>query len=401
MQYIITNFVYGTGPYLRTTELAIAINNEFDGRGKEKMGIIVPWVYGEKQKRIMLEEFESYEEKNPGLILLDPMLGATLQKVFYGEKSYEEALRIFVEQFDMLSKEEHEHLSRNFDVFDLQGNKHTVRSADIAFEINRAPRICYNIAPAYSVTFGYVSEILQSVLDVPQETVALDRALVKQAIAIAEKIEASHVFHALAHPGTFSFKKDRMPRFSDEILIPPTIANILPNIGKITEGVYPVKNSVQTETSEISNGIYVTITGIPGLERLYEETRKLGLKLYSNDTKAIPGSEYLSPHYISNQNIKLQFARSGWGSVWLSQLSGTPFVAPNFDPKDDPEIYFNNKCIEKLGLGVIYRGQSLAEIIREAEKLKARIQNFNHKLLEQFGTLNGNEYAAKKIVENV
>lgn len=380
MKYIITNFVYGTGPYLRTTELAIAINSEFEKQEKENMGIIIPLVYGEKQKRIMLEEFIEYDRKNPGMILLDPGLGEILKKIFYGERSYEEALRTFVVQHDVLSKEAHEHLSGDFEVIDLQGKKLSVNGKNIALEVNRSPRILFNVAPAYSVTFGYMSEILESVAEESRKNIALDPVLANQALHIAENIEASHVFHALSHPGTFSYRT-QTAHFTDEILIPPTIT--------------PPTSS----TKKIPEGIYVTITGILGLERLYEEARKLGLKLYSNDIKAVPGSEYLSPHYIPNPNIKLQFARSGWGSVWLSQLSGTPFVAPDFDPKDDPEIYFNNICIEKLGLGVIYRGQSLVEILNESEKLKPSIQKLNQELLGQFGTLNGNEYAAKKIVE--
>lgn len=383
MKYIITNFAYGTGPYLRTTELAIAVNNELEKRGKEKMGIIVPWVYGEKQKRVMLEEFSEYNKKYPGIIVLDSKLGAILKKVFYGDNSYEEALRMFVSESERLSGEAHAHLSKNFETTDLEGKTQSVQGRDIAVEVNRAARITYDIAPTYSVTFGYISEILSEAIKEPEENIKLDRALAKEAIIVAKKIEVNSIFHALAHPGTFSYQKERKPTFPDEILIPPTIA------------------ALPTNREKIDEGIYVTITGIPGLERLYKEAKKLGLKLYSNDTSAVPGSEYLSPHYISNENIKLQFARSGWGSIWLSQLSGTPFVTPEFDPTDDPEIYFNTMCIEKLGLGMVYRGQPLEEIINQSEIMKPNIQKFNKTLLEQFGVLDGNVYIAKRIVKEL
>lgn len=383
MKYIITNFAYGTGPYLRTTELAIAINNELEKQGKEKMGIVVPWIYGEKQKRVMLEEFSEYNKKSPGIILLDLKLGAILKQIFYGDNSYEEALRAFVSESERLSGEAHTHLSQSFEVTDLEGKIQSIHGRDIVVELNRAPRITYTIAPAYSVTFGYISEILSEAIRESEGTIRLNRILAREAIVIAEKIEANSVFHALAHPGTFSYQKNRKPRFFDEILIPPTIAGLPTNREKIDEG------------------IYVTITGIPGLGHLYEEAKELGIKLYSNDTNAVRGSEYLSPHYISNANIKLQFARSGWGSIWLSQLSGTPFVAPEFDPTDDPEIYFNNVCIEKLGLGIIYRGQPLGEIINQSEIMKPNIKKFNEALLAQFGILNGNEYIAKLIVDKI
>ena len=383
MKYIITNFAYGTGPYLRTTELGIAINSEREKQGKEVLGIIVPWVYGERQLRIMREEFGAYDKKYPGIILLDKKLGEILKKVFYGDNSYEEALQMFVSESETLSREAHKHLSQNFEATDLQGNIQSVQGRDIVVEVNRAPRIMYDVAPAYSVTFGYISEILGEAIKEPEEKIKLDRILTKEAIAVAEKIEASSIFHALAYPGTFSYQESHKRKLSNELLIPPTITPPISNLETIDEG------------------IYVTITGIPGLERLYEEAKKLGLKLYSNDTKAVSGSEYLSPHYISNPNIKLQFARSGWGSIWLSQFSGTPFVAPEFDPYDDPEIYFNNLCIEKLELGIIYHGQSLQEIINQSEIMKPHIQEFNQMLLKQFGILDGNEYVAKLIAEKI
>ncbi len=210
----------------------------------------------------------------------------------------------------------------------------------------------------------------------------MDRALVKRAIPLAQKLESKQKLLCLAHPGTFSYLKDRKSLYPFEKLIPPTIFPPKPNKDPIDEG------------------IYVTITGIPGLERLYQEARQLGLKLYSNDPEAVPGSEELLPHVVPNPRIKLQFARAGWGSVWLSQLSGTPLVVPNFDPKDDPEIFFNNRCIEELRLGIVYQGQSLKEILGESERLRPGIQKFNQELVQRFGTLNGNRYAARLIADD-
>ncbi len=381
MRYIVTNFAYGTGPYLRTTELALALNRELEAAGAERLGIIVPWVYGEKQRRIMLEEFGEYERAHPGEILLDAKLGALLRSVFYGGNTYEHALRLWVDQAERISREAREHLSAMITLEGLNGGEYSIRGSDIVLELCRAPRVSYGIAPVYSVTFGHISEILEHIVEEPAEAIAVDRALVRAAIPLARSLEAAAAFHGLAEPGTFSYLQNRAPRYPTEVAIPPTIS--------------PPKPSAEP----FAEGIYVTITGIPGLERLYAGARSLGLKLYSNDPKAVPESEYLSPHLIPNPRIKLQFARSGWGSVWLSQLAGTPFVTPDFDPFDDPEIYFNNRCIEELGLGIIYRGQPLVGILDQAERLRPGISERNQKLLERFGTLDGNAYAAKRIAE--
>lgn len=381
MKYIVNNFAYGTGPYLRTTELALAVNEELESRGQNRLGIIVPWVYGEKQKRIMLEEFSSTNKKYPGEILLCARLGEILKTIFYGDNTYQESLRIWADKFDEVNSAASGYLKGDIDVEDLDGHKKVVSGHDVVMELSRSGRVKYGLPLSYGVSFGHTSEILKNTLAVSTNEIAVDRELVKQVIPLAEEVENQHKLLAVAHPGTFSYLANRQI-YHKEVLIPPTIYPPVPN------------------NDDIAEGIYVTITGIPGLERLYGEAQKLGLKLYSNDPKTVPGSEKLLPHVVPNPRIKLQFARSGWGSVWLSMLSGTPFVCPEFDPKDDPEIYFNNLCIEKLGLGVIYRGQPLAEILASAEALKLKIQTLNKNLLDRFGTCDGNRYCAKNIVDD-
>ena len=49
MTHIITTFAHGNGPYSRTIDLALAVNQ----RLKEKMPIVVPLVYGDRQKKII------------------------------------------------------------------------------------------------------------------------------------------------------------------------------------------------------------------------------------------------------------------------------------------------------------------------------------------------------------
>jgi len=382
VKYIVTNFVYGTGPYLRTTELALAVNAELESRGQNRLGIIVPWVYGDKQKRIMLEEFSAVNQKYPNEILLCARLGEILKTIFYGDNTYEQALRIWADKFNEVNLAATNYLKGDIEVEDLDGHKKVVSGGNIALELSRSGRVKYGLPFSCGVSFGHVSEILKNTLTVSMEEIAVDRDLVRRVIPLAEEIENQQELLAIAHPGTFSYLANRHP-YGKEILIPPTIYPPVPN------------------SNDIVAGIYVTITGIPGLERLYQEAQQLGLKVYSNDSKTVPGSEKLLPHVVPNPKIKFQFARSGWGSVWLSQLSGTPLVMPDFDPKDDPEIYFNNRCVEKLGLGVVYRGQGLAELIDQAEGLKPALKTFNQKLLDQFGTLDGNRYAAKLIVEKL
>lgn len=382
MKYLVTNFAYGTGPYLRTTELVIAFNNELERRGQARIPVIVPWVYGEKQKAIMLEEFSAHIAAHPGEILLDATLGAILKEIFYsGKEKYEETLRAWVSTVGDVSKRAHDHLSGSFEVENFAGEKQRVNGTDIVLEINRSPRLRYDVAPSYSTTFGYIAEILENTLALPQGVVDVDPWLLKQGVAVADSIEGKQDMNLMAYPATFSWKAGHAPRYDGEVLVPP-----------ITDLPRP-------HTDAMEEGLFVTITGIEGLERLYGEARELGLKLYSNDTAAVEGSTKALPHVIPNPAIKLQFARAGWGSIWLSMFCGTPLVLPAFDPTDDPEIYFNNAAVEGLGIGTIYNGQPLQEILEHGAAVRTASAKVRDVIMKAWGTLNGNEVCARLMAD--
>ncbi len=145
----------------------------------------------------------------------------------------------------------------------------------------------------------------------------------------------------------------------------------------------------------------MTVTGITGInKRLFKELHKVGLRIYTNKPGPIPFSKKARPTIVFNKNILLHFARVGWGSAWLSWSTETTLIALPYDSKDDPEVYFNNICIEKIGLGKIYTGQPVEELLRFRDDYKKNIKSINNKLIEKYGTLNGVEYTAEKIVDH-
>lgn len=377
-KFAVTNFAYGTGPYLRTTELALAFNDELERRGHERLGIIAPLVYGERQKKIMREEFADRADE----ILLDEKLGALLKSIFYGDNTYDEALDRWTENVNDISAAAKKHLSGKIEAATLSGNPKIIDGKDIVLELSRSPRVRYDAAPSYFTTFGYIAEILGGIKKVSTDKVSVRRDLLEKGIEAANWVESVGRLHAVAYPATFSWQEDYEARYPDEILTPP------------------ITRPYEANAENIEPGIFVTITGIPGLERLYADAKRLGIKLYSNDPEAVPGSIKKLPHVIPNKNILFQFARSGWGSVWLSMMSGVPFVVPEFDPTDDPEIYFNNLAIEKLGIGAVYRGQPLEEILNKREELKKNSKSICDKILSRWGTLDGNRFCAKLFAED-
>lgn len=382
---IVTNFAYGTGPYLRTTELTIAFNDELQKRGHARLPVIIPWVYGERQRKIMLEEFGEHDKTYPGELLLDEELGALLKSVFYGDNTYREALEKWVDEEETISKKAHDHLSGMLSVETLSGEKKELNGKDITIELNRSPRIRYSVAPSYFTSFGYIGEILEEAQKVGRKAIDLDPELLERGIAVAHRIEKDQKMHAIAYPATFSGSRDYTPRYCAEVLTPPISSQTLP-----------------PPTEPLPAGIFVTITGIPGLERLYKEAKEFGLKLYTtaSGVSSVPESIAVGINAIAHPAIAFQFARAGWGSIWASLFSGTPLVVPAFDPTDDPEIYFNNKMVEALGIGSIYHGQGLQEILNEKDAVQKHSQELSDKIMERWGTHDGNTVCASLFVDD-
>lgn len=360
--------------------MALAFNNQLERAGRDRLGIIVPWVYGEKQKRIMLEEFASDENKHPGEILLDKNLGNILGEIFYSGGEYEKTLKKWVDFFEETSASARHYLSGALNLETLSGKKISARGKDIAVELNRAPRVLYNVAPAYFTSFAYLSDILEHSLN--ELNLHFDRDLLKKGIAIADKIESAQKMKAIAYPATFSCYPSYRSRYEREILVPPIMS--LPKVNR----------------DKIDQGIFVTVSGILGMQEIYQVTTMEGLKIYTNDPEKISNGIKASPDLIGNPNIVFQFARSGWSSVWTSLIVGTPLVAPEFVENDDPEIYFNNRCLEEMKLAVIYRGQPLKEILSKLEEVKDAYRKITKYILDRWDTLDGNDCAAKIFAED-
>ena len=97
-KYILLNFLHGNGPYLRTLELALAVNDALEKRGFDRLGIIVPWVYKLRQYEIIKQNFRQVLRRDPNEIVLDKNLGELLGPLFYNEEKFEDTLKQLLTQ---------------------------------------------------------------------------------------------------------------------------------------------------------------------------------------------------------------------------------------------------------------------------------------------------------------
>ena len=97
MEYILTNFNHGNGPYIKTITLCIAVNEELKKRGYSPLPIIVPHIYGDLQKKILSEEFADTLKDDPEALLLDDFSGELLESLLFKTGHYQRNLELLLE----------------------------------------------------------------------------------------------------------------------------------------------------------------------------------------------------------------------------------------------------------------------------------------------------------------
>ncbi len=316
---------------------------------KEKFGgsrIVMPLIYEDKQKAILEEEFGTDHS-----IEFDEWLGKLIDSISYKHESYENWLLSWIEHIDETQDQIKSHISDTY-------------GSDF-LELARSPIVNLGGSESFAVLFSRTSEILARSIN--EDTITIDKELLKKASDRMKTLESQFTKIFITDPGTFDASES-------DVSVPLT-ATLKDN---------------STEVDEPS--VYVSISGIPN-RKLDDVKSQIDLPVFTNkDT---------SPHIVADENIVLQVARSGWGACWMSLLSGTPLVVAEYDPSDDPEIYFNNKRIEELGIGLVHKGEKLSELLPELPRLKKSIEDYRSSLLEQYGTLNGAEYVAAVILSSV
>lgn len=383
-KYIILNFSHGNGPPLRTAEVAIAINDELESRGHDRMGIIVPWVYRIRQKTIFEENFGELLKRHPDEFVFDKNFEPLLRDLlFYESVSYGDWLTHYTKSYAEVEKKVQKYIASGIEGETWAGKSVKVSFDNISVCVSRYPIVHFGIKRSYYVSFAYNSEIIErafgeGIIDVPE-------MVLKAGADIYTGIEKRHKLHFIAEPATFSWDKNRKKRYETEMTTPLNIVrNIKPPFWKF-----------------LSKGVYVTITGIPGMERLFEEIKSEGLSIYTHKTGLIKRSKRAKPTEVMNhKNLLLHFSRIGWGSAWLSFLTETPLIALPYDEGDDLEVYFNNIALEKLGIGRVYRGESIKELLGWATEYKSNVRKIKEDLMKKYGTLDGAKYTAKKIVSD-
>lgn len=353
MAFILCNPGYGNGPILRCAEVAVALNTALEKAKKPRAAIILPLLYGKKQRKMFEEEFPGYP------FVFDETLGSIIASLVRENEAYEKFLRHWIANVDDVSAKVRVHIRSTY------GN--------IMCEIARVPLVETNISPAYAAGFAKISTILRA--SSKESAVTIPKNILRAASIRMEKLERRYNLYLLTEPGSFPGRGASM--------IPPTITK---------------KRLVHDIAGRSA---YVTVSGMRHPELLNSIARELNIQTFSHAPERISNAKHATPAALEHHNIVLHVARAGWGALWNSLLTTTPLLTLPYDPDDDPEILFNIRRMRSLKLGMLYKGQASTEIFKKAKLLKIAMTAYRKKLKARFGTLDGSAIAAQKILAHL
>ena len=91
MLTILTNFGAGFGPLVRTFDMARRIRHQLKSIWDEPINILIPWVYGEDQLRIIKEEVAD-EPELLNRVFLSQELGDVIRPLLFSGEGLNEEL---------------------------------------------------------------------------------------------------------------------------------------------------------------------------------------------------------------------------------------------------------------------------------------------------------------------
>lgn len=386
MRYLLVNFGCGNGPLLRAVDLALAIRERLAiAQPDVTYRILVPHVYGDRLPRLLREDFSAELEKDPGLFVLDAALGKLLDALLYDGRDFTITLERLARQYPDVQRAVDAHLAERIAGTTLDGVSVTVSPDELFLSVSRNPNVRMGRVRSFYTSIGYLERILRQSLDEPQFH-RYDAGLLAAAADNARTAEDGQDIYFQPEPSVFSWSGGSAPFRAGEIRTPPLF--------------HP---PTQMSDGDLAPGVYVLVSGIPHLGRLYRQVTAQGWHLYVNqEIPEIPEATRLHPKYVAHPAIQTVFARAAWNTIWLANLSRKPIVCPDFLEDDFPEIFYNNRTVEALGLGAIWRsGTDPGPVIAAAQALQPAIDARHAALRTQFGTLDGIGFAASQVVRAV
>ena len=383
MLTILTNFGAGFGPLVRTLDMARLIRRQLKPILDEPVNILIPWVYGENQLRILKEETAD----EPDLfdqVFLSPDLGDALRPLLFSGEGLNEELDRYLKIYPAQKKLWDDLFKSSLRTVDLLNRRGQAEPGSIHLEVTRNPVLSTNIEYSYYSSVSYFSSIFEE-LHERRNVAGINYKLIEKAFIKFREIETGYRMHFQPVPRCMSFKESPKPLRPTERETPPLIPK------------------PKMMTGNLKSGIYISISGIPRLSSFYNEAFRLPQTIYTNALSASnSNAQVYPPIYITHSSVNRVFARAAWNTIWLANLSGTPLVCPDHFPEDHPEIFYNLKSVSKFKLAYIWDSKkiSLEDFLSDVPCGKQKPPEIYGEIKNRFGTLDGLQFCVDNIVED-
>ena len=387
---ILVNPAHGNEPYILGTAIAKGVSDRLAEQGLGQAKIVVPLMYGERQKRILIEE----NPDHAGIIHYDEEFGSLLRDITFQNGDFSDHLRQIQTHYDdveALLRNRFAFNGKDFNARSLSSNEtQSFSPKNIVATIDTAARVVVEAPQRYFAFPILLTELLK---ETQKEGLGFSDSDLQRVIDRMLRVEAgySQVFIPKVNPLSYKYSDDlsKQPGFvagRSRIYTPPMKRDLEKTHGKIQEpGIYVMFSGTGSNTEASKS--------------LVEAATESGLRVYTPPWVDVEGATSVSPDVLTDENIVAVMGRAGWGTGWQVQNLSLPWLVTPYEKGDDPEIYFNNKTIEALKIGKVLTGsdmtpQKLTEIINT---FSVGTQALNRRIKDEYGTLNGIDYISDAI----
>lgn len=390
---ILINPAHGNEPYILGTAIARGVSNRLAKEGLGRAKIVVPLIYGDRQKRILLEE----SGEDAGLIHFDESFGKILKDITFGNGDFHNHLTQIEAHYDEVHDLLRQRFSADSEDLDVRalvdGQVHALSPRNIVASIDTASRVSVEAPLRYFAFPILISELIR---EAQKEGLGFSDADMAKLVNRMLKVESlySQVFIPWINPLSH--------KYADNLSEQPKVVD-----GRSRIYTPAMKKEYEKTTGKVEEpGIYVMFSGtgsiLDSTHALAKAATQAGLKVYSPPWVEVEGATQVSPDVLNDENILAVFGRAGWGTGWQVQNLALPWIVTPYETSDDPEIYFNNKTVEALKMGKVLSvgGVTPEKLVEAIKNLSVGTRALNDKIREKFGTLNGIDFMADAIAKD-
>jgi len=406
---LLVNPTAGNEPGILGARLGMAVNEELIARGKEPVNIIVP-VTSERQKAVLSDELA--HEPGAGLVLVDEVAGRILDPVLRSQGNFADHLRVLrSEKYNDVQKAFNLRMGKSatalLELHSLTGQPVLVDPSTIIGSLDTGGRVAVDTHHGDFAFPVLTSELVQAARQAGQPFDDSDMRAVERRMRVGEKRYDKRfipLVHTLAGDALSADPTLPMAQKVQELEGQPTHT-------ASGDVIYtpPMKGVQPAEPFEgvDRNGIYAMLSGTDnGAQATFEAAvnaaHNSDLAVYTVPWASnVEGTQRISPRALSDPRIATVVSRAGWGTGWQMLNLKKPWLVIPHQPGDDPEIGFNHRVIERLGIGEVIDPQrfSAASLARCIRVLGPRVRELHDLTTRKFGTSDGIRFMAKIIAD--